>query len=65
MTLDKLLWIIIVETENASQGSVKFPSTELETSLNASSTPQMDRHDMHMQLTSFPTSRGPKNCPVA
>jgi len=53
------------ETGNASQGSVKFPSAELQTSLDANSMSQMDRHDMHIQLTSFPTSRVPKNCPLA
>jgi hypothetical protein len=53
------------ETGNASQGSVKFSSAELQTSLDANSMSQMDRHDMHIQLTSFPTSRVPKNCPLA
>jgi hypothetical protein len=48
------------ETGNAPQVSVKFPSAELETSLDANSTSQMDRHDIHIQLTSFPTSRVPK-----
>jgi hypothetical protein len=53
------------ETGNASQGSVKFPSAELETSLDANSTSWMDRHDMHIQLTSSPPSRVPKNCHLA
>ena len=55
----------MAETGNASQGSVKFPSAELETSLDTTSTSQMEIHDMHIQLTSFPTSRMPKNCPLA
>lgn len=59
------MWIIMAETGNASQGSVKFPCAELETSLYANSMSQMDRHDMHIQLTSSPPSRVPKNCPLA
>jgi hypothetical protein len=55
----------MAETGNASQGSVKFPSAELETSLDANSMSQMDRHAMHIQLTSSPPSRVPKNCHLA
>jgi hypothetical protein len=50
----------MAETGNTSQGSVKFPSAELETNLDANSTAQMDRNDVHTQWTSFPTSRVPK-----
>jgi hypothetical protein len=55
----------MAETGNTSQGSVKFPIAEFETSFDANSTSQMDRLDMHIQLTSFPPSRVPENCPLA
>lgn len=47
------------------KGSVKFSIAELGTNLGANSVSQMDRHEMHIQLTSFPTSKVPKSCPLA